>query len=78
MTPGVNKTIAITDAGAGTFTVTKAATSGVTLSFTLPTNLASGTDLLPIGSWTRRLEHLGDARLARPPSRRAPRRPTPP
>ena len=52
VTPGVNKTIAITDAGAGTFTVTKAATSGVTLSFTLPTNLASGTDLLPIGSWS--------------------------
>ena len=52
VTPGVNKTVAITDAGAGTFTVTKAATSGVTLSFTLPTNLASGTDLLPIGSWS--------------------------
>jgi len=52
VTPGVNKTIAITDGGAGTFTVTKAASSGVTLSFTLPTNLASGTDLLPIGSWS--------------------------
>jgi hypothetical protein len=52
VTPGVNKTIAITDAGVGTFTVTKAATSGVTLSFTLPTNLASGADQLPIGSWT--------------------------
>jgi hypothetical protein len=53
VTPGVNKTIAITDGGAGTFTVTKAAASGVTLSFTLPTNLSTGGgDLLPIGSWT--------------------------
>jgi hypothetical protein len=52
VTPGLNKTIAITDGGAGTFTVTKAATSGVTLSFTLPTDLASGLNLLPIGSWS--------------------------
>lgn len=52
VTPGVNKTVAITDAGAGTFNVTKGANSTVTLSFTLPTNLASGTDVLPIGSWT--------------------------
>jgi hypothetical protein len=52
VTPGVNKTIAITDGGAGTFNVGKAAASGVTLSFTLPTDLTSGTDLLPIGSWT--------------------------
>ena len=35
VTPGVNKTIAITDGGAGTFTVTKAASSGVTLSLSL-------------------------------------------
>ena len=53
VTPGVNKTIAITDGGAGTFTVTKAAASGVTLSFTLPADLTTGGgDLLPIGSWT--------------------------
>lgn len=52
VTPGVNKTIAITDGGAGTFNVSKSAASGVTLSFTLPTNLTSGTDLLPINSWT--------------------------
>jgi hypothetical protein len=52
VTPGVNKTIAITDGGAGTFNVSKAAASGVTLSFTLPTDLTSGTDLLPIGTWT--------------------------
>jgi hypothetical protein len=52
VTQGVAKTVAFADAGAGTFTVTKAANSAVTLSFTLPTNLASGTDLLPIGTWT--------------------------
>jgi hypothetical protein len=52
VTPGVNKTVAIADAGAGRFDVTKAANSGVTLSFTLPTDLASGGDLLPIGTWT--------------------------
>ena len=52
VTPGVNKTVAITDAGAGHFTVDKAATQGVTLSFTLPTDLVSGGNNLPIGSWT--------------------------
>jgi hypothetical protein len=52
VTPGVNKTVAITEAGAGTFTVAKGANTGVTLAFTLPTDLSSGSDLLPIGSWT--------------------------
>ncbi len=53
VTPGVNKTVAITDGGAGTFTVAKGANTGVTLSFTLPTDLSTGGgDLLPIGSWT--------------------------
>ena len=52
VTPGVNKTIGIADAGAGRFDVVKAASEGVTLSFTLPTDLTSGTDNLPIGSWT--------------------------
>lgn len=52
VTPGVNRTVAIADAGAGRFDVAKAASSGVTLSFTLPTDLSSGSDLLPIGTWT--------------------------
>jgi len=52
VTPGVNKTVAIADAGAGRFDITKAAASGVTLSFTLPTDLTSGPNTLPIGSWT--------------------------
>jgi hypothetical protein len=52
VTPGVNKTVAIADAGAGRFDVTKAATQGVTLAFTLPTNLTDGVNNLPIGTWT--------------------------
>ncbi len=52
VTPGVAKTIGIADAGAGRFDVIKAATQGVTLSFTLPTDLTSGANTLPIGSWT--------------------------
>ena len=52
VTPGVNKTVAITDAGAGQFVVTKAAATSVALTFTLPTNLANGANNLPIGTWT--------------------------
>lgn len=52
VTPGVTKTTAIADAGAGRFDVTKAASQGVTLSFTLPANLTAGANNLPIGSWT--------------------------
>jgi hypothetical protein len=52
VTPGVNKTVAIADAGAGRFDVVKAANEGLTLSFTLPTDLADGGNNLPIGSWT--------------------------
>lgn len=52
VTPGVNKTIAIADGGAGRFDIQKAANQGVTLSFTLPTNLSDGTNNLPIGTWT--------------------------
>ena len=52
VTPGVNKTIAITDAGAGRFDVNKATGSDVALSFTLPANLTSGANNLPIGTWS--------------------------
>ena len=50
--PGINKTIAVTDAGAGLFSVTGQASTAVTYSFTLPTNLVNGGNNLPIGSWT--------------------------
>jgi hypothetical protein len=52
VTPGVNKVVAITDAGAGRFDVTKAAATAVALTFTLPANLTAGANNLPIGSWT--------------------------
>jgi hypothetical protein len=52
VTPGVNKTVAIADGGAGRFNVTKAANQGVTLAFTLPASLTSGANTLPIGTWT--------------------------
>jgi hypothetical protein len=52
VTPGVNKTVAIADAGAGRFDVVKAAAEGVTLAFTLPTTLDDGGNTLPIGSWS--------------------------
>ena len=64
VTPGVPKTVAITDAGAGRFDVTKAANEGVTLSFTLPTDLSSGANALPIGSWTGGWHTTADATAA--------------
>jgi len=50
--PGVNKSIAVTDVTSGRFDVTGQAGAQVNISFTLPTNLASGANTLPIGSWT--------------------------
>ena len=53
VTPGVAKTIAITDAGAGQFVVTKAAATSVALTFTLPANLQTAAlDNLSIATWT--------------------------
>ena len=52
VTPGVAKTVGVTAAGAGTFSVSGTASTPVSLTFTLPTNLNSGGNLLPIGSWT--------------------------
>ena len=51
--PGVSKTIAYSDAtNGGHFSVTGQASTPVTYSFTLPTNLTSAGNNLPIGSWT--------------------------
>src|SRR5205814_1258252 len=50
--PGVAKAVAYTDAAnAGKFSVAGQASTPVTYSFTLPTNLTSGGNNLPIGSW---------------------------
>lgn len=51
--PGVAKTVAYSDAAnGGLFSVTGQTSTPVTYSFTLPTNLTSGGNNLPIGSWT--------------------------
>lgn len=46
--PGVNKTVAITDATAGRWLVQGEGGAEVTLAFTLPANLSDGANTLPI------------------------------
>jgi spore coat protein U-like protein len=50
--PGVNKTIGVAAATSGQFALTGQNSANVNLSFTLPTNLTSGANNLPIGTWT--------------------------
>jgi hypothetical protein len=50
--PGVAKSVAVTDPTAGRWDVTGQASAPVSLNFTLPSNLASGGNLMPIGSYT--------------------------
>lgn len=52
VTPGVNKTVLATGAGAGQFNVNAANSVPVSLTFTLPANLTSGANNLPINTWT--------------------------
>ena len=50
--PGVTKTVAPADATAGKLSVTGFANAQVAISFSLPTNLTSGANTLPVGSWS--------------------------
>lgn len=50
--PGVAKAVGVAAATSGRFDLTGQASANVDLTFTLPTDLASGANLLPIGSWT--------------------------
>ena len=50
--PGVVKTVLSTDPGAGRFQISGQAAAGINVSFTLPTNLTSGANNLPIGTFT--------------------------
>jgi hypothetical protein len=50
--PGVAKVIAIADPTSGRFDLTGENSANVNLTFTLPANLLSGANSLPIGSWT--------------------------
>jgi hypothetical protein len=50
--PGLNKAIAVTDAGAAKFTVQGQASANINLTFTLPATIANGGNTMPIASWT--------------------------
>ena len=50
--PGKAATVAVASASAGTFSVAGQATTPVSMTFVLPTNLTSGANNLPIGTWT--------------------------
>lgn len=50
--PGVAKSIAVAAATSGRFDLTGQASANVNLTFTLPTDLTSGANNLPIGTWT--------------------------
>ncbi|HEY4303339.1 MAG TPA: DUF4402 domain-containing protein [Gemmatimonadaceae bacterium] len=52
--PGLNKTVAVTDAGAAAFSISGQSGANVNLTFTLPTALASGANSLPLATWTAR------------------------
>jgi hypothetical protein len=48
---GVNKSLPFSDANSGRFSIAGFGTSQVAMTFTLPTNLASGLNTMPIDSW---------------------------
>jgi hypothetical protein len=50
--PGVAKSVAVTAATAGRFDILGQASAPANLAFTLPSNLTSGANNLPIGTWT--------------------------
>jgi hypothetical protein len=50
--PGKPATVAVSSASAGTFSVAGQASTPVSMTFVLPTNLTSGANNLPIGTWT--------------------------
>lgn len=52
--PGLNKTVAVTDAGAASFSIVGQPSANIHLTFTLPSTLSSGGNTMPIASWTGR------------------------
>jgi hypothetical protein len=50
--PGVAKSIAVTDATSGEFSMTGQTSAGANMTFVLPANLTSGGNNLPIGTWS--------------------------
>ena len=52
--PGVTKTIPSQSGNGGRFQATGQPNANISLSLTLPANLVSGANLLPVGTWTGR------------------------
>ena len=52
--PGVSKTIPSQSGNGGRFQATGQPNANISLTLTLPANLVSGANLLPVGSWTGR------------------------
>lgn len=52
--PGLNKTVAVGDAGSARFTIAGQASANVNMTFTLPANIASSGNTMPIATWTGR------------------------
>lgn len=52
--PGLDRTIAVTDGGAARFTVQGQQSANINITFTLPANITSGANNLPISSWQGR------------------------
>lgn len=50
--PGLAKTVPVTDPAAGRFDIAGQAAAEVSMTFTVPLNLTSGANNLPIGTWT--------------------------
>jgi hypothetical protein len=59
--PGVNKTVPVQGGNSGRYQVTGAANASVSLTFTLPANLANGPNLLPINTWVGRHNAINNA-----------------
>lgn len=52
--PGLNKTVAVTDAGAAAFSISGQSGANINLTFTTPSSLTSGANSLPLATWTAR------------------------
>ncbi|MEP6572392.1 MAG: DUF4402 domain-containing protein [Gemmatimonadota bacterium] len=59
--PGVAKSVAVTGATAGRFDILGQASAPANLAFTLPSNLTSGANNLPIGTWTGHVNTTNNA-----------------
>ncbi len=59
--PGTNKTVAVSDAAAAAFSITGNALGVVSLTFTLPSTIASGANTMPVANWTGRRNTTNNA-----------------